>query len=96
MTPVVLALPSYAKSVHASRELVTQERAFRPVLVYLTDWGLAPFGVLWLLGAALVVRSQRDRFRGVYERVRARLATEPLPATPQKDEETKAAPPEEP
>jgi hypothetical protein len=92
VTPVALALPGYTRSVHASRELVTKDRAFRPVLIYVTSWAVMPLGILWLVAAIVVMRSQWGRVAEVYERVRARLATgpaEPAEVLVAKKEETK-------
>lgn len=62
VTPVALTLPSYARTVSASRELVTRDRPFQPVLFYVTEWTLVPLGVLWLVLAAVVVYTQRRVF----------------------------------
>lgn len=78
VTPVALTLPSYAHSVHASRELVTRERPFHPVLFYVTDWTLLPLGVLWLVASALLLYAHREPFAAATRWVRAHL----LSATP--------------
>jgi hypothetical protein len=80
VTPVALSLPSYTRSMYADRELVTRERAFRPVLVYVTDWALRPLVILWLIGAGLLIAAYRAAITSVYRRIAERLAPKPAPA----------------
>ena len=77
VTPVALSLPGYARTVNASRELVTKERAFRPVLVYVTSTALWPLVILWLAGALLLAAAHRVPIAGAYRRVAERLAKRP-------------------
>jgi hypothetical protein len=80
VTPVALTLPAYERSTYASRELVTGERPFRPVLFYVTTWAIVPLGVAWLVGAAALLR-MHARFLGeLWSRMRARLARGPASA----------------
>jgi hypothetical protein len=74
VTPVALTLPQYERSVYATRELVTRERPFRPVLVYATAWAAWPLGMGWLLCVALLLRIHRPELRAVSSRIRERLA----------------------
>jgi hypothetical protein len=74
VTPVALTLPQYERSVYATRELVTRERPFRPVLVYATAWAAWPLGVAWLLSIALLLRLYRVELLALSARIRARLA----------------------
>ncbi|WP_234022710.1 hypothetical protein [Sorangium cellulosum] len=83
VTPVALSLPSAARSLHVSRELVTRERAFRPVLVYTTASALAPLVLLWLAGAALLLAAHRAPLAEIYRRAAVRLARRPEDDPPQ-------------
>ncbi|HMJ56522.1 MAG TPA: hypothetical protein VK540_30855 [Polyangiaceae bacterium] len=74
VTPVALTLPQYERSVYATRELVTRERPFRPVLVYATAWAAWPLGMGWLLCMAGLLWIYRPLLRALAMRVRARLA----------------------
>jgi hypothetical protein len=89
VTPVALTLPQYERSVYATRELVTRERPFRPVLVYATAWAVWALGIGWLLCIAALVRIYRPALLTFSERIRARLtrgsaapSAEPPPAAP--------------
>ncbi len=83
VTPVALNLPRYEHGVDASRELVTRDRPFAPVLVYVTDWALWPLAVLWLAGAILLLAAHRRPFRDAYDWVTARLAGTPAAPPPE-------------
>jgi hypothetical protein len=74
VTPVALTLPHYERSVYATRELVTRERPFRPVLVYATAWAAWPFAVAWLLSMGALLRLYRRELSSLYGRIRERLA----------------------
>jgi hypothetical protein len=74
VTPVALSLPTYARSLHVSRELVTRDRLFRPVLVYVTDLALAPLLALWLAGALVVAAAHRGPLSALYRRAAEQLA----------------------
>jgi hypothetical protein len=74
VTPVALTLPQYERSVYATRELVTRERPFRPVLVYATAWAVWPLVVGWLLCIVALIRLYRPALVALSERIRARLA----------------------
>jgi hypothetical protein len=76
VTPVALNLPSSARSVHASRELVTRERPFRPVLIYVTSLSLWPLGLVWLAGAIALFLAHRGPFGEAARWVRVRLLRE--------------------
>ncbi|MCC6554421.1 MAG: hypothetical protein IT372_15695, partial [Polyangiaceae bacterium] len=83
VTPVALSLPSYARAVHVSREIVTRDRPFRPTLVYLTSTATWPLALLWLAGAALLAAAHRASIAAVYRRAAERLARRPEePAEP--------------
>lgn len=74
VTPVPLPLPSYRHSMYSSRELVTKDRPFRPVMFYMTEMVALPIGILWLLGLAGLVRTHWKRLTDVYGAVKAKLA----------------------
>jgi hypothetical protein len=85
VTPVALTMPSMARSLSASRELVTRDRPFRPALYYVTDWAVWPLELGWLAAVVMVLAAHRRRFAATYERVLARLRrgpTAPWPAAP--------------
>jgi len=84
VTPVPLPLPSYRHSTSSSRELVTKERPFRPVLVYVTEMAVAPLAVLWLIGLGVVLFAHRTRIGEGYRRMRDKLdkPTEGEPEAP--------------
>ena len=89
VTPVALTLPQYERSVYATRELVTRERPFRPVLLYATAWAAWPLGLGWLACIVALIRLDRTALLALSARVRARLArgsgapaVEPPPAPP--------------
>ncbi|WP_437586428.1 hypothetical protein [Sorangium sp. So ce1000] len=77
VTPVALSLPDYERAVQARRELVTRERAFRPVLVYTTSSALVPLVLLWLAGATVLLAAHRAPLTALYRRAAARLARRP-------------------
>jgi hypothetical protein len=74
VTPVPLPLPSYKHSMYSSRELVTKDRPFRPVMFYMTDMVALPIGLLWLAGLAALVRAHWKRLVDVYAGIKAKLA----------------------
>jgi hypothetical protein len=74
VTPVALTLPQYERSVYASRELVTRERPFRPVLVYATAWAVWPLVIGWLFCIGVLLRLYRRELLAISEKIRARLA----------------------
>jgi hypothetical protein len=74
VTPVALTLPQYERSVYATRELVTRERPFRPVLVYATAWAAWPLALGWLLCIAALLRMYRPLLIALLGRIRERLA----------------------
>jgi hypothetical protein len=80
VTPVALTLPAYERSTYASRELVTRERPFRPVLLYATSWAILPLGVAWLACVVALLRAHARWLSDLFSRVRARLARGPTPA----------------
>lgn len=82
VTPVALPLPRYHHSTRASRELVTEQRPFQPVLLYLTDWVLLPFVMLWLVCLALLGLSYRSELLRHYRWLKERLSHPPQ--SPQK------------
>ncbi|WP_437721308.1 hypothetical protein [Sorangium sp. So ce861] len=77
VTPVALSLPDYERAVKASRELVTRDRAFRPVLVYTTSSALVPLALLWLAGATVLLAAHRAPLTELYQRAAARLSRRP-------------------
>jgi hypothetical protein len=74
VTPVALTLPQYERSVYATRELVTKERPFRPVLVYATAWVAWPLGIGWLACVAALARLYRPALLALSARIRERVA----------------------
>jgi len=82
VAPVALPLPSYASSVHLNRELVTKDRPFNPVVYYVTEWVLAPLGVLWLVVFGWLVAEHRESLRTAREWLRRKLAKRPVAAPP--------------
>ncbi len=74
VTPVPLPLPSYRHSLYASRELVTKDRPFRPVMFYMTDMVVLPIGFLWLAGLAVLVRAHWKRLTDAYAAIKAKLS----------------------
>ncbi|MBK9266021.1 MAG: hypothetical protein IPM54_40330 [Polyangiaceae bacterium] len=74
VTPVPLPLPSYKHSMSASRELVTKDRPFRPVMYYMTDMVALPVGLLWLAGLGVVAAAHRRRIAETYARIKAKLS----------------------
>ena len=74
VTPVALTLPQYERSVYTTRELVTRERPFRPVLFYATAWAAWPLGLAWLTCIVVLLRLYRPTLVAVSARVRERLA----------------------
>jgi len=74
VTPVPLPLPTYRHSMYSSRELVTKDRPFRPVMFYMTDMVALPIGLLWLLGLGVVVRAHWGRIMDIYAGIKAKLA----------------------
>jgi hypothetical protein len=79
VTPVALTLPRFTRSVDASRELVTRDRPFLPVLYYVTDLALLPLELLWLAGAIALLLAHRGPFGDAYGWARTRLLREPPP-----------------
>lgn len=75
VTPVPLPLPSYRHSMVSSRELVTKDRPFRPVMFYMTDMVALPIGLLWLLGLGVLVRAHWKRIVDVYAGIKEKLAS---------------------
>ena len=89
VTPVALTLPQYERSVYSTRELVTRERPFRPVLLYATAWAAWPLGIAWLVCVGALIRLYRPALLALSTRIRERLArgsgapaVEPPPAAP--------------
>jgi hypothetical protein len=81
VAPVALPLPSYGSSVYLTRELVTKDRPFRPVVYYVTEWVVVPLGALWLLVFGWLLRAHRDQLRSARLWIRNKLAKRP-PAEP--------------
>lgn len=86
VTPVALTLPTWERSVRASRELVTKERPFRPVLVYVTTWALWPLALLWVVGLVGLVAAHWAQISAGIRRVGERLARRPAEASAALDE----------
>lgn len=74
VTPVALSLPHYERDVYATRELVTRERPFRPVLVYATAWAALPLAALWFFAMGALSRLYRAQLSALFARFRASLA----------------------
>ncbi len=74
VTPVALTLPGYARAITVTRELVTRQRPFRPVVIYATAWSLIPLLFLWLGCLALLARAHRPEIAALRARLRDRLA----------------------
>jgi hypothetical protein len=79
VAPVALPLPGYARIVTVSREIVTHERPFRPVLVYVTETTVLAGVVAWLVIVGLLGWSQRARLLALRDRARAWATTVPTP-----------------
>jgi hypothetical protein len=77
VTPVALTLPAFERSTYASRELVTRERPFQPVLVYATSWAIFPLGIAWLACVVALLRAHARLLSDLWSRARARLARGP-------------------
>jgi hypothetical protein len=77
VTPVALTLPTVTRSLHASRELVTRDRPFKPTLIYVTELALWPLGALWLMGALVVLLAHRGPLGALRALVRERLRRAP-------------------
>ncbi|WP_437775252.1 hypothetical protein [Sorangium sp. So ce1097] len=82
VTPVALGLPSYARNLKVNRELVTEERAFRPVLIYTTPSALVPLALLWLAGVVVLLAAHRGPLTELYRRASERLARKPEDGAP--------------
>ncbi len=84
VTPVALTLPAYERAVYPHRELVTRERPFRPAVLYITTWTIAPAALAWLACVAALAWSHRRELEALRDRVRERLARgeTPPPAPP--------------
>src|SRR3989442_2093386 len=65
VTPVALALPSYARTVTIESELVTPERPFRPRVVYVTATALMALGGAWILAIAALGWAMRQEAREI-------------------------------
>lgn len=77
VTPVALTLPDYDRAVQASRELVTRDRVFHPVLIYTTSSALVPLALLWLAGATILLAAHRAPLTELYRRAAVRLSRRP-------------------
>ena len=87
VTPVALTMPSAVRYMHAGRELVTRDRAFHPVVYYVTDWVVRALAIAWLLVLVAVLAAHRTFFKDLYTRARDRLQRGPTPPeTPEKPE----------
>ncbi len=73
VAPVALPLPAHSVSVTTSRELVARRTSFRPTLVYVTDLGLLPFALLWVLALVLLARWYRADAAAAWTAIRARI-----------------------
>jgi hypothetical protein len=91
VTPVALTLPQYERSVYATRELVTRERPFRPVLFYATAWSAWPLGIGWLVCLGALIHIYRPTLFAISARIRERLARGS--SAPAVDPSTVAPPP---
>jgi len=92
VTPVALNLPSYERSLSASRELVTKDRPFSPRLYYVGELALAPLYALWLGLAVYVLVRHRAFPREAWTHLRERLrSAPPLPRPPSPVEPPPAA-----
>jgi hypothetical protein len=94
VTPVALPLPRYERAIVVSRELVTEQRPFRPTLVYVTDATLLAIAVLGVLATLSLVYLRRADLLALRDRIRALLAERPTPA-PLVPDPAPAAPPAE-
>jgi hypothetical protein len=82
VTPVALSMPSAARTMRADRELVTRDRAFHPVVYYVTDWVVGALSLVWLVALVGLLAAHRAFFKDLYTRVRDRLQRGPLPPAP--------------
>jgi hypothetical protein len=74
VTPVALAMPSFAHTIVVESELVTPERPFRPRVVYVTTTAITALGGAWLAALLLLAWTLRREARELVRRVRERLA----------------------
>jgi hypothetical protein len=79
VAPVALTMPEYARSVFATRELVTQDRPFVVRVVYVTTGALLPLLLAWLAGVVLLARLHRVELAALVRRTREALARRPEP-----------------
>jgi hypothetical protein len=79
VTPVALNLPSYERSLSASRELVTKDRPFAPKLYYVGELALAPLYALWFAIVLYVFYVHRAFPRQTWSHLRERLRAAPPP-----------------
>ena len=88
VAPVALPLPSYGSSIRLTRELVTKDRPFHPVVYYVTEWVVLPLGALWLIVLGWLIRAHRDPLRAARQWLRGKLAKRPveMPAPKAADE----------
>lgn len=80
--PVALPLPSAARWITVSRELVPKDRPLAVRVHYVTTTALLPVGALWLGCWALLLFVHRDRIRALVAGVRERLAAKPTAPVP--------------
>jgi hypothetical protein len=81
VTPVELPMPGASRFVEITRELVTQDRPFAPVVWYVTDGIRWVLGIGWLLAIAWLAWSYRVSLGRARESLR-RLFEAPVTAEP--------------
>jgi hypothetical protein len=83
VTPVELPMPGASRFVEITRELVTQDRPFAPVVWYVTDGLRWALGIAWLLAIAWLAWSYRVSLGRARESLRrlfeAPVTPEPAP-----------------
>jgi hypothetical protein len=72
--PVALPLPHFQRSVSTTRELVTRQRPFRPVLVYVTDVVVLSLLGVWLFLLAALGHLHRRPIIAAWQWARQRIA----------------------
>jgi len=82
VAPVALPLPGYHRMLTVSREIVTHDRPFRPVLLYVTETTVLAGAIAWLMVVGWLAWSQRARLIALRDGARAWATTVPtIPTT---------------
>jgi hypothetical protein len=73
VTPVALTFPDSARVISATKELVTRDRPFVPVLYYVTGLVVGPVGIAWLVALGAVLWHHRPMAGRFWVTLRKRL-----------------------